>query len=367
MICSSVTKFKDSENLLEHYLQTLCLIIWMTIQTNGGLLASPWSIILLIGHLPMVFAAPNHNPYSDITFQAFSQFVEQNFSSKVSLATVLVVLFTITSNPDLLNLHARLQNPVQEERGQTISGWIKALARALEEKLGDNVDRLFKQSEHKEKMQSNQINGGISIKLDILSKVLKFHPYDTNGKRQKALKSVSEKDIEPAYVICPTSMECQTISCNGQYFLLDTRDRDVPRVTLIKGAKIYDGVHVLTGKCTQCDTRYYADHESSKDPGVVGERKRFYLNSAKYLKVGQSLWVDRTFSGAVINATYSFHASSAAFAEFWNDSFRTIQETSLESFLDGKSGMHLYKNIYAGLHNHLGIHWNLKTVFQLMM
>lgn len=328
MICSSVTKFKDSENLLKHYLQTLCLIIWMTIQTIGGLLASPWSIILLIGHLPMVFAAPNHNPYSDITFQAFSQFVEQNFSSKVSLATVLVVLFTITSNPDLLNLHARLQNPVQEERGQTISGWIKALARALEEKLGDNVDRLFKQSEHKEKMQSNQINGGISIKLDILSKVLKFHPYDTNGKRQKALKSVSEKDIEPAYVICPTSMECQTISCNGQYFLLDTRDRDVPRVTLIKGAKIYDGVHVLTGKCTQCDTRYYADHESSKDPGVVGERKRFYLNSAKYLKVGQSLWVDRTFSGAVINATYSFHASSAAFAEFWNDSFRTIQETS---------------------------------------
>jgi len=300
----------------------------MTILTIGGLLTSPWSIILLIGHLPMVSAAPDHNPYSDITFQAFSQFVVQNFSSKVSLATVLVVLFTTTSNPDLLNLHARQQNPVQGERGQTISGWIKALARALEEKLGDNVDRLFKQSEHKENMQSNQINSGISIKLDTLSKVLKFYPYDTNGKRQKALKPVSEKEIEPAYVICPTSMECQTVSCNGQYFLLDKRDRDVPRVTLIKGAKTYDGVHVLSGKCTKCDTKYYADHESSKDPGVVGESRRFYLNSAKYLKVGQSLWVDRSFSGAVINATYSFHASSAAFAEFWNDSFWSIQETS---------------------------------------
>ena len=118
------------------------------------------------------------------------------------------------------------------------------------------------------------------------------------------------------------------MSCNGQYFLLDTRDRDVPRVTLIKGAKTHDGVHVLSGKCTKCDTKYYADHESSKDPGVVAERRRFYLNSAKYLKVGQSLWVDRSFSGAVINATYSFHASSAAFAEFWNDSFWSIQETS---------------------------------------
>jgi hypothetical protein len=46
------------------------------------------------------------------------------------------------------------------------------------------------------------------------------------------------------------------------------------------------------------------------------EREILYLNSAKYLKVGQSLWVDQSFSGTVINATYSFHASSAAFAEF---------------------------------------------------
>ena len=68
-----------------------------------------------------------------------------------------------------------MQNPVHGEHGQTISGWMKALARALEEKLGDDVDRLFKQSEHKGKMQSKQINSAISIKLDILSKVLKFY------------------------------------------------------------------------------------------------------------------------------------------------------------------------------------------------
>jgi len=52
------------------------------------------------------------------------------------------------------------------------------------------------------------------------------------------------------------------------------------------------------------------------------------LNGAKYLKVGQKLWVDRSFSGAVIGGTYSFHASSAAFAEFWNDSFWSTQETT---------------------------------------
>ena len=64
-------------------------------------------------------------------------------------------------------------------------------------------------------------------------------------------------------------------------FFLDTRNHDASRVTLIKSNKIYDDVHLLSGKCSTCDTKYYADHESSNDPAVQGERKRFYLNSAK--------------------------------------------------------------------------------------
>ena len=31
------------------------------------------------------------------------------------------------------------------------------------------------------------------------------------------------------------------------------------------------------------------------------------------------MWVDHVFSGRVINGIYHFHASSSAFAEFWND------------------------------------------------
>jgi hypothetical protein len=85
-------------------------------------------------------------------------------------------------------------------------------------------------------------------------------------------------------------------------------------------------VHVLSGKCTLCQTKYYADHESSK-PDVHGESTRFYLNNAKYLKVGQSVWVDHVFSGGVVNGIYSFHASSSAFAEFWNDTFWSTQKT----------------------------------------
>ena len=283
-------------------------------------------MILLIGLLPVVSASPNPGPFTGTTFQEFSHFVEQNFSSGVSLATVLVVLFTTTNNTDLLNLHARQQNPLSGESAQVVSGWMKALVRALEDKLGDNMDRLFKKSEQKSKLDVNRVQNAIGVKLDSLSKLLKLYPYDTHGQFQQALKPVSEKDIEPAHVICPMSMQCQTVSCNQRSIRLDTRDRDVPRVTLIKGTKIYDGVHVLSGKCSICETKYYADHESSQQNGAQDQKTKFYLNSAKYLKVGQSLWVDRIFSGSVINATYSFHASSASFAEFWNDSFWSTQE-----------------------------------------
>jgi hypothetical protein len=190
------------------------------------------------------------------------------------------------------------------------------------------VDRLFQKSERKPSLTDNEVHSAIGMKLDMLSKLLGLYPYNTKGKHRQVLKPVSEKDIEPVHVICPMSMECQTVSCNHRALLQDTRDRDVPRVTLIKGTRIYDRIHVLSGKCPICDTKYYADHESSLQHGVPGGRQKLYLNSAKYLKLGQSIWADRSFSKAVVNGTYSFHASSSAFAEFWNDSFWSAQGTT---------------------------------------
>jgi len=76
-----------------------------------------------------VVATSDMQPFPNIPFHVFSDFVTQNFSSRVSLATVLLVLFTLTENPDLLNLHGRQKNPhVQGERKETSSGWIKILA-----------------------------------------------------------------------------------------------------------------------------------------------------------------------------------------------------------------------------------------------
>jgi len=294
------------------------------------LLAFPWSFVLLVGLLPVVSAAPNNDPFSGITFKAFSGFVEQHFSSKISLTTVLVVLFTMTNNPDLLNLHARQQHPLPDERLQNISGWLKALARALDGKLGQDTDRLFQTTDNFSNLENDQRDSAIATKLDLLYKLLDLSAYDDEGVfRQSRYKQV-KKEIEPAYVIAPASMQCQTQSCKGRSLHMNTRDRDISSATLIKGTKIYEEVHVLSGRCPRCKTIYYADHETSApidENSGDDNGTKVYLNNAKYLKVGQSVWVDRVFSGGVINGIYHSHASSSAFAEFWNNTFWSSQTT----------------------------------------
>ena len=115
---SCVALSKCAKNML----QILYSVFWIVFQTFQNLLAFPWSFVLLVGLLPVGSAAPNDDPFSGITFRAFSEFIEQHFSSRISLTTVLVVLFTMTNNSDLLNLHARQQHPLPDECLQMISG-----------------------------------------------------------------------------------------------------------------------------------------------------------------------------------------------------------------------------------------------------
>src|ERR1700733_5270603 len=65
-----------------------------------------------------------------------------------------------------------------------------------------------------------------------------------------------------------------------------------------------------------------SDHERAPDNNAEKTHSRVYLNSAKYLKVGQSLWVDHRFSKGVLNGIYSFHASAAAYMEYWNNTYQ---------------------------------------------
>lgn len=269
--------------------------------------------------LPGVTAMPEYAPFPDITFKAFSAFIESTFSSKISLATVLLVLFTMTENPELLSLHARQQHPTCPGENHTkLSAWMKSLARSLSDRLGeDGTQRLFKKKEN-----SNNKIADVGMKLDGFAKLLGLTPYNRHDKYTGQLKTVSHKEIEPVLAICPSSVNCEDLKCEPRGLLQSTEIRDIPLVTLIKGTTIHKDVIVLGGKCSKCQTTYQADHERITEPNH--DPKRVYINSAKYLKIGQKTWVDRTFACSILNGMYSFHASASAYTEFWNNSYGTI-------------------------------------------
>lgn len=267
---------------------------------------------------PAAASGPDKSPFCDIPFEQFSEFIGTNFNSNISLSTVLLLLFSMTENPDLLNLHAKQKHPISGETKSTLNGWIIALATAVHAKLDSKVMQLFQQDIKAHYPETNIIKD-IATKLDGFSDLLKLSPYKRRRFHSK-LQPMSYDEIKGVRLICPLSMICTTagLECNGRSVHKNTRTRDATKAILIEGTTVHDDVVVLTGKCAKCNTLYTADHESS---GLVASRKRLFCNDARFLKVGHNLWVDKVFSASVTNAMYSFHASTSAIAEFWGNSY----------------------------------------------
>jgi hypothetical protein len=269
-------------------------------------------------------ATADQIPFPNISFQQFSNFIQSNFNSNISLATVLLVLFSLIENPELLNLHARQTHPLhRNEKKILATGWLKSLSRAIEERLETQIEQLFPPQQYMPQSATRDI----ALKLHSFSEVLQLTPYNSAGQFQKKLGPISRKEIEPVRMICPISMTCMTKKCKRRHLKLLTRDRDIPKVTLIQGNMVSKNALVVTGICKVCQAHYGADHESFLVPVQnqgsqnIEKRQEIYLNSARYLKVGNNLWVDRTFSNSVMNATYSFHASANTYTEYWNNTF----------------------------------------------
>ena len=280
---------------------------------------SPLIVVLLL--CPGANAAQKETPFPDITFRAFNKFIEQNFSSKITLSTVLMLLFTITENTDLLNLHQRQQNPqVLGEKRVELSSWINSLTREVQKQTTKaKFQTLFHTSEPLHLIPDSQIISRLSAKINDFVEILGLNSYGSDRKLIRKLYPVSKTEIQPILIICPPSNTCSNKTCQGRAILQLSDPNELVVTTLLKGSEVFRGVVVLSGKCSECKTHYFPDHENYLE--ARGLRKRVYLNNAKYLKAGQNLHVDRICSNAVVNGTYSFHASTAAYAEFWTNTY----------------------------------------------
>jgi hypothetical protein len=271
--------------------------------------------------LPCVIASQPTTPFPEIKFSVFSNFISSTFNPNISLATVLVVFFSLIENPELLNLHARQKNPqLSSEKSIISSAWMRVLCRQLKDHLPDNgFVGLFKQNEFTSKTWEDDL----SRKLDGFAECLGLTPYP-NGSFHKKLLPISQKSIQPEYVICPLEMECTKSGCGGCHLSMTTKKSDIPIVTLIKETSIFKGVSVLTGQCKNCNTLYSAHLQSYKDDPqdkTNYDRTECLSNSARYLQIGRNMWADRNFSSTVVKSMYSFHASANTYCDYWNNTF----------------------------------------------
>ncbi|KAF8872290.1 hypothetical protein CPB84DRAFT_1818090 [Gymnopilus junonius] len=221
--------------------------------------------------------------------------------TKISLATVLMLLFSITDNPDA------------GENKVVVSGWLIALTNAISKKLGDDCTStlLF----HHERQQTPSSSSWVKLiaqKLDTFVTALSFSPYDSSGNYTHKLLPVSSKKIQPALVICPRSFVCGTLACQPWSLQQSTQDHDIPRTC-----------SVLTGKCTACNTLYSTDHERYPD---LSHQHQLSNNC---LKIGQALWVDHLFSSSA-ESICTIAAESSIDLEL--DDGLNIKEVTAEAF-----------------------------------
>ena len=201
----------------------------------------------------------------------------------------------------------------------------------LGKQLRDNWRELFRPVDRvyladNEPYNTTAVNT-LSIKLNGLVSVLGLNAFKHTGKLHHRRREISYKDTEPLRLILPQSYECDAEGCSQYSLSQNTKYSQVPKVNLIRAS---DSVKawVLHGQCDCCKTSYYADH-TRFHKSDTDEWQRSILSSARFVKLGQSTWADRAFTTSVLNVTYSFHASTSAFAEFWSTSFGDQANTTV--------------------------------------
>ena len=229
-------------------MKLFCNVLQLILQTQ--LVA----VVIELALLPTVATTqPPPMPFPNVRFSAFAEFVEHNFSSRITLATVLTLLFSLTNNTDLLNLHYRQQHPrYHGEKRQEVTGWMKAFIWSLQTKLGDSTLSLFRQSDNPSRLSPDGQSKLLGQKMDSMAKCLSLDPHNDRGQFVQWLTPISKDDITPARLLCPQSAECETAMCDPRALLQHIRERDVPYVMLLEGAQERQHVAVLTGRCTTC-------------------------------------------------------------------------------------------------------------------
>lgn len=267
--------------------------------------------------LPFNQSARSSTPFPRISFQHFSDFILSTFHPNISLSTVLLLLFSLMETPELLNLHNRQKkSQITGEQARMDNGWIRALIHGLESKLSHSkLATLFPNSvsfSKNKKTLSISEQTQLAIQLNSFIELLGLTSMDQNNDFQP-IATISQAEIKPIHFICPSTAVCESAGCHSRHL---NRLKLESKVSVIIPFTTYTAI-ALGGRCEKCGVIYYADHKSfsSLDPE---QPPMEYINSAHFLKIGQTIWTTWEFANMILQAMYSFHGSAATIMDFYN-------------------------------------------------
>ncbi|EJD32917.1 hypothetical protein AURDEDRAFT_77376, partial [Auricularia subglabra TFB-10046 SS5] len=276
-----------------------------------------------------VAAAEDTLPFPEMKFSAFSDFVATYLHQDISLAAVLGFLFTVLRNPDVLALHYRQKHCLA--RGDVVtatsklSNWGTFLALAILQRWDGKplnsepstfLPTIPGQDRYTDGDDQNKVVKCKQLTLAV-ERFVTFTPWVTiTG---KSFPRFDERDIQHIMVLAPNRPSCRTKNC-GVALKRNSKNQDVPEITVITGTTVHPASYVLGAHCTVCSAIYYPDHSTHLIPGGDGAKQTYYPRSAAYMKIGRSLWVDELFGWSVLNGLYAF-ASTASFTEYWTKTY----------------------------------------------
>ena len=169
----------------------------------------PFMVQLLVwmAFIPQVYASQRDFP--NISFQSFNSFISSTFHPDISLSTVLFLLFSLTENSDLLNLHSRQQQQIfTSEKVINYTGWMSALVNAVLNQLDEEaISHLFLNSDPEN--DCNKLLGG---KVHAMAQKLKLLPYTkSNHFKPGRVQPISHNKIKPVHLLCPTTFTWRSL------------------------------------------------------------------------------------------------------------------------------------------------------------
>ncbi|KAF9492969.1 hypothetical protein BDN71DRAFT_1591342 [Pleurotus eryngii] len=264
-------------------------------------------LFLLLGLLPCAAAAPLEDSFPDIRFADFAKVFKLTFGENITLAAVLMLLFSITSNTDILNLHG--QQKAVDSNNQVVTSWMAAFVRAIKDKLqvdvsnipddsdddagagddnpdsgssednmdasdgdsnsgsDDNMDSsgsgssgssdasvsaetifntLFLPGDNHKSCTAKSQTTILGKKLDSLCQFLNLYTHNDKHQLRCKLLPISTSSIQPIILITPPVMGCSSAGCHGHGLTQYLRDRDISKVTLLCGSECFgDGIGIV--------------------------------------------------------------------------------------------------------------------------